>query len=208
VSVDAFHQSPLKKVAQFIREAARLWQRPDAVSLAYVWGTREHLTRRKIENLSRVLGTTMKGSLAKGSCCLTGSNYVIRTFKVPFSAARGKEWIRDPWQDRTWFKEDHCTGPGNVLFILPDGTVKPCCGYGSHSEALSIGNIKEDSVRTILKNAGQNRFVSAVFSKGLDFLRKKLEKAGVRFPGRTMDHCCFCEHIAKYHMEHLTGMSI
>lgn len=231
LSIDAFHCGSIQKAAVFIREACRIWQRPDIVSLAYVWGVREPETEQKIRALSRALGITMKYSLAKGSCCLTGSDpstlvqldlrsrspfaqdsaqmensivpralpvglhYVIRTFKVPFSAARGKDWIRDPWKDSQWFKEDYCKGPGNVLFVLPDGTVKPCCGYGSHSEALNLGNIKADSVRTLLIRSKKNYFVRTIFSKGLGFLRKNLQRKGFFSPGKTTDHCVFCEYV-------------
>lgn len=194
VSIDAFHRGSLKKVALFIRESCRIWQRPDIVSLAYVWGVREQETNRKIQALSRAMGITMNHSLARGSCCLTGNDYVIRTFKIPFSAARGKGRIRDPWQDRAWFKEDYCRGPGNVLFVLPDGTVKPCCGYGSHSPKLTLGNIKHDSVRTMLSRSRKSPVVRTVFGKGLTSLRKTLQKKGVRFPGKTTDHCVFCEY--------------
>jgi len=195
VSIDAFHRGALAKAALFIREAVRIWQRPDIVSLAYVWGVREKETERRIRALSQILGTTLKGSLERGACRLKSGRYVIRTFKVPFSASRGKAWIRDPWKDGRWFKEDYCKGPGNVLFVLPDGTVKPCCGYGSHSPELTLGNIKHDSVRTMLSRSRKNPAVRFIFGKGLTSLRKTLRRKGVRFPGKTIDHCAFCEYV-------------
>lgn len=203
VSVDTFHHSNLKKIAMFIQEAVRLWQRPDIVSLAYVWGVHQAKTKSKIYTLARLLRMKVKPSLEDGTCCLVSGDYVIRTFRVPFSAARGKEWIRNPWGDAEWFVEDHCRGPGNVLFILPDGTVRPCCGYGSHSGQLTIGSIHRDSVKILLNKAKNNSLLQAIFKKGLTFLRKQLHTGGVVFPGKTKDQCYLCEYILKRYPDKL-----
>ena len=41
----------------------------------------------------------------------------------------------------TWFEEDYCEGPGQALIVNPKGEVKPCCGFASDLDQLTIGNI-------------------------------------------------------------------
>jgi hypothetical protein len=60
---------------------------------------------------------------------------------------------------------------------------------------LTIGNIGRDSATDILKSARRNAFVRTVFGSGLGAIRRRLEKMGVRFPGKTSNHCYFCEYI-------------
>lgn len=206
VSVDHFHKGPVRNIGLFIQEAVRLWRRPDIVSLAYVWGVHQRQTTQRIKKVAALLGLSSTYSLSKGTCCLIDSRkstgfspeYCIRTYKIPFSAARGKEYIRDPWMFRGWFKEDYCRGPGNVLFVMADGTVKPCCGYGFHSPMLTIGHIGRDSVKTLLARAEKNSFVQTVFQRGLTSIRKKLSAKGMRFPGKTKDQCYLCEYVLKH----------
>jgi sugar lactone lactonase YvrE len=78
---------------------------------------------------------------------------------------------------------------------MPDGDVKPCCGYATDRKELTIGNIKFDSATAIMKNFRKNKFVHAVFNRGLKGIRIRLERSGVRFPGRTGSHCYFCNYI-------------
>jgi radical SAM protein with 4Fe4S-binding SPASM domain len=57
----------------------------------------------------------------------------------------------DPW-DGTWFQEDYCEGPGQALIVNPKGEVKPCCGFASDLDQLTIGNIYTDSVEEVIAN--------------------------------------------------------
>ena len=50
--------------------------------------------------------------------------------------------------DGTWFEEDYCEGPGQALIVTPKGEVKPCCGFASDLDQLTIGNIYRDNVPT------------------------------------------------------------
>ena len=110
---------------------------------------------------------------------------------VPVGKASG---LVRPWSG-PWFRDDYCQGPGHVFFVLPDGAVKPCCGYATDSERLTLGNIRRDSAAAILKNARRNMFVVAVFEAGLGRLRRALAARGVVFPGKTAGHCFFCHWI-------------
>lgn len=179
VSVDAFHSQDIKKVIAFIKTAVFVWRRPDIVSIVWVGGSRERETRAK---LKKVL-SGLKG-------------LPVKTARIDLSPVGSAAELKDPWGDK-WFKEDYCKGPGNALFVLPDGKVKPCCGYATDQAGLTIGNIRYDTAGKILKNARENRFVHAVFTKGLSGLRRACERAGFRFPGRTQNHCFFCAYLQK-----------
>lgn len=178
VSADAFHSQDIRKVTSFIKRAAFIWGRPDIVSIAWVGGSREKETKVKLKRLL----SGLKG-------------LSVKTFRIDLSPIGGAGELCDPWGDDKWFKEDRCKGPGNALFVLPDGQVKPCCGYATDHAGLTIGNINKDSAAKIILAAGRNDFVRSVFTTGLGGIRRRLEKLGIRFPGKTENHCFFCHYI-------------
>jgi hypothetical protein len=73
--------------------------------------------------------------------------------------------------DGVWFEEDYCEGPGQALIVNPKGEVKPCCGFASDLDQLTIGNIHTDSVADIIKKARKHPYVGKVFRKGLSAIR-------------------------------------
>lgn len=178
VSVDSLHRQDLRKVRLLIENAASIWGRPDIASIAYVRGHGDTATLRILKKLSSMLDRSL----------------FVRRFPIDLSPVGAARKLKDPWRDNKWFKDDLCKGPGNVLMVLPDGSVKPCCGYAD-SGKLTIGNIKRDSIDKIIKNAANNRFISTVFSSGLGAIRRRLKRSGVSFPGKTKNHCYFCHYI-------------
>ncbi len=178
VSVDAFHRQNLRKLLLFIRTAVSIWNRTDIVSIAYVTGSRGRETAKMLRDLTVIRNPPL----------------FIKTVKIDLSPIGKAAKFEEPWTGR-WFKEDHCKGPGNVFFVLPDGSVKPCCGYATDLSALTIGNIKRDSAYSIIRKARKNRFVRTVFDSGLAAVRKRAEKIGFRFPGKTGNHCFFCHYV-------------
>lgn len=181
VSVDAFHRQDIHKVARFIVLASRIWNRPDLISIAYVFGAKDGQTASKLSALQAAVKTS-------------GARVFLRCVRIRLSPVGRAASLTGAWSDE-WFKEDHCRGPGNVFFVLPDGGVKPCCGYATDNDELTIGNINKDSAKDIMKKVRGNVFVRAVFKDGLSRIRSRLEKAGQRFPGKTADHCFFCDYI-------------
>jgi len=181
VSVDAFHRQSIRKVARFIELAAGIWRRPDVVSIAYVHGARDSRTGAKLSAL-RALVRRDDGGI------------FLKAYKIEMAPVGRASKLKDPWDGRS-LKEDYCRGPGNAFFVMPNGDVKPCCGYAADRRELSIGNIRRDSGKDIMRNLKKNRFVRAVFSRGLSRIRARLENAGVRFPGKTSSHCCLCDYI-------------
>jgi len=193
LSVDAFHQQDLKKCASFIRASAVAWRRHDIVTIAAVKGAKESQTRKRLATLARIMHARL--ITAKGRpVAIKNREFFIRISYIDLSPIGKAARLKKAW-DGKWFKDDLCKGPGNVFFVLPDGTVKPCCGYASDADILTIGSIKRDSPRQMIRNARENQFVSAVFSSGLHPIRRRLEDAGMRFPGKTTNHCFFCYYL-------------
>ncbi len=193
ISVDAFHRQDLRKAALFIRIASEIWKRPDIVSIVAVKGAKDNQTRKILTRLARLLNTHIKFNPPKHAF-MRRDGLFIKIFYVDLSPVGKAGKLKTPW-DGKWFKDDFCCGPGNVFFVLPDGTVKPCCGYANESDILTIGSIKTDTPKKLIDNARKNRFVSEVFSEGLHPIRRALEKTGVRFPGKIRNHCFFCHYL-------------
>lgn len=106
------------------------------------------------------------------------------------------------WQSKKWFKEDFCSGPGNILFVHPTGDIAPCCGFANEDKPLFIGKIT-DSFEKIMHNASENKMIQDCFSSGLLKRAKEMEKSGEKFPakGRTSDICTFCDFVCKNKFE-------
>lgn len=193
VSVDAFHRQDLRKAACFIREAAGAWRRPDVVSIAAVRGASDRTTDAKLRKLARLLGGRLTVA-GKKDAAIRCSDIFIRIYPIELSPVGRAGKLKRAWGPE-WFKEDFCEGPGNVLFVQPDGNVKPCCGYSEGSKFLTVGNIKDDSPKAIMKNIRKNDFVAAIYGQGLSGIRRTLVGLGVKFPGRTTGHCYFCNYV-------------
>lgn len=195
VSVDAFHRQNVQKCALFIKTATAIWRRHDIVSIIAVKGAKEAQTREKLAKLARILRGRLVGSKRR-PVAIKSNDLFIKIYYIELSAIGKAAALKNPWDGR-WFKDDLCKGPGNIFFVLPDGKVKPCCGYASDSDMLTIGSIKKDTPSKLIRNARRNQFVSSIFNRGLHYIRRRLEKVGVGFPGRTTNHCFFCDYLMR-----------
>lgn len=107
------------------------------------------------------------------------------------------------WQSKKWFKDDFCEGPGQILFVHSTGDIAPCCGFANENKELFIGNIKNHTLKDVLKTASQNKMIDICYNKGLLSLAKKMEagskSASTSLPGlgRTEDICTFCDFVCK-----------
>lgn len=181
ISVDSFHKQDVSKAAAFISVASKIWRRADVVSIAYVRGSRDSATKNMITRLERAVR-------------LADPLIVLRKSAIDLSPTGIASKIRSGWNGR-WFSEDYCQGPGNVFYVLPNGDVKPCCGYATDHDRLTVGNISRDSAKRVLRRVNANRFVKSVFNIGLSGIRDRLVSQGITFPGKTANHCFFCDHI-------------
>lgn len=193
ISIDAFHGQNLKKAALFIEAVADIWKRPDMISIASVKGAKDNQTRILLTLLAHLLNARILFN-AKKHASIRRDGLFIKILYIDLSATAVTAPQMDPWNGK-WFKNDFCKGPGNVFFVAANGLVKPCCGYANDSGLLTIGSIKKDTPRKLLRNARQNKFISAIFGKGLHAIRRDLERKGAHFPGKTSDHCFFCGYL-------------
>ena len=193
VSVDVFHKQDIRKLALFIKRALSIWKRFDIITIASVVGAREDETLDKLKRLAGLLDARLSG-FNTARPYIKGKSVFIKILKIELSPIGKGEKLKQPW-DGKWFKEDRCKGPGNIFLVEPSGAVKPCCGYATDSGELTIGNINRNSAREIMKIAKSNRFVQTIFNSGLSRIRKRLESEGIKFPGKTTNHCYFCRYI-------------
>ena len=195
VSADAyhFHSGSVNKVAAFIRTAVSVWGRPDIISIACVTGAKEKETGAILRKIAARLDARLLKKAGRPSA-IRNESLLIKIFHIDLSTIGKAARLKNPW-GRLWFRDDRCKGPGNVFYVLPDSSVKPCCGYATDSPELTIGNIKRDSPSDLIRNAQDNGFVRTVFSRGLSAIRKRAEKAGYRFPGKAGDICYFCNYV-------------
>ena len=106
------------------------------------------------------------------------------------------------WQNKRWFKEDYCEGPGHIFYVHADGNVAPCCGFANENPALFIGTI-DDSFEKLLQNASQNQMVQICYEEGLSHyrrhgLKKLLKEQEKKLPkGKCAEICSFCDFVCK-----------
>lgn len=195
VSADAFHSraGSERKVAGFIRAATSIWGRPDMVSIACVTGARDKATGSVLRKIAALLGARILKRDGRTSA-IRNRRLFIRILYIDIAPIGGSGLLKRAWGAR-WFEDDRCRGPGNVFYVLPDGSVKPCCGYATGSERLTIGNIGRDSPSQIMRNAQANSYIRTVFGQGLGAIRRVAEKAGYRFPGKAGNICFFCDYV-------------
>lgn len=192
VSVDAFHGRAVEKPARFIAAAVGIWRRPDIIRLVAVRGARDGETGAVLERLAKTLEARLV--VQGGRRVIKNGSLFAPVTAIDLSPVGAASRLVEPW-GRAWFKDDRCAGPGQVLYVLPNGSVKPCCGYATDSGRLTIGNIRRDSAARLLRNAAGNPFVRAVYGKGLSNVRRCLERKGIIFPGAASNQCFFCHHV-------------
>ncbi|MCX6561499.1 MAG: radical SAM protein [Candidatus Aminicenantes bacterium] len=192
VSLDAFHGTGVAKPAAFIRTAAEIWNRPDIAGVVAVRGVREAETEERLAALAWKLEARL--SVRQGRRIIASDAFFIPVTAIDLVPLGRAADLVDPWRG-AWFKEDFCRGPGHVFYVLPDGAVKPCCGYATDDERLTIGNIKHHTAADLIARAAKNDYVRAVFELGLTRIRQRLLAGGTKFPGRTANHCYFCHHL-------------
>jgi organic radical activating enzyme len=194
LSVDKFHGKHTAEAALFCRVAVEIFQRDNVVSLSYA-------SRAPDQGLepARALAAELDGVI-DWSDWLHRYLLVTPTMTIVLNwnhlaAVERAENFRGSW-DGTWFEEDYCEGPGQALIVTPKGEVKPCCGFASDLEQLTIGNIHTDSVRAIIQTGRKHPFVGKVFREGLTAIRDEiLARNPEALPGATSNHCFFCWYV-------------
>jgi hypothetical protein len=194
LSVDKFHGVNTAKAAEFCRAAARIFQRDNIISLSYA-SRAQHLGTEPIEALARELGAVIDWSDLLGRYMLVAPDLTITLNWNHLAPVERAERLSGAW-DGEWFEEDYCEGPGQALIVNPKGEVKPCCGFASDLDQLTIGNIHEHAVKEIIRRARKHPYVGKVFREGLSAIRDEiLRRHPGALPGATSNHCYFCWYV-------------
>jgi MoaA/NifB/PqqE/SkfB family radical SAM enzyme len=195
LSVDKFHGMEIARLAEFCRVARAVFERDTILSLSYA----SRAVDRGLEPIMRLakeLDGVVEWSAMLGRHMLVSDDLTMTlNWNHLATVERAEGLPGDPW-DGTWFEEDYCEGPGQALIVNPRGEVKPCCGFASDLDQLTIGNIHSDTVEEIIRRARKHPVVGTIFSKGLSALRDEiLERDPSALPGSTSNHCYFCWYV-------------
>jgi hypothetical protein len=191
LSVDKFHGIQTASLAEFCRTARRVFGRDNVVSLSYA---SRHLDAglEPALALARELDAVVSWSDLLGRYLLVSPELTMTMSWNHLAPVERAEHLAGGWDGR-WFEEDYCEGPGQALIVNPRGEVKPCCGFASDLDQLTIGNIYEDNVARIVRRARRHPYVGKVFREGLTAIRDEiLARDPKALPGMTSNHCYFC----------------
>lgn len=194
LSVDKFHGPHTAKAAEFCRTARTVFGRDNIVSLSYA-SRHPDQGLEPVRALAAELGAVIDWSDVLGRFLLVSDDLTIVLNWNHLAPVERAERFTGGW-DGAWFEEDYCEGPGQALIVTPRGEVKPCCGFASDLDQLTIGNIYKDRVQTIIRRARRHPYVGKVFREGLTAIRDEiLARNPNALPGQTTNHCFFCWYV-------------
>jgi len=172
LSVDKFHGLHLSALADFCRTARRIFGRDNILSLSYA-SRQPDQGLEPVQALARELEGVIDWSEVLGRYLLVAPEYTMTLNWNHLAPVERAERFTGGW-DGQWFAEDYCEGPGQALIVNPRGEVKPCCGFASDLDQLTIGNIYTDTVARIVRRARRHPYVGKVFREGLTAIREEI----------------------------------
>jgi MoaA/NifB/PqqE/SkfB family radical SAM enzyme len=194
LSVDKFHGIETARLVDFCQTARRVFDRDNIISLSYA-SRRPDLGLEPIQRLASELHGVIEWSELLGRYLLVAANMTMVLNWNHLAPVERAEKFSGAW-DGVWFEEDYCEGPGQALIVNPKGDVKPCCGFASDLDQLTIGNIYTDSVAAIIRRGRHDPYVGKIFRKGLTAIRDEiLARDPEALPGKTSNHCFFCWYV-------------
>ncbi|HEV3145833.1 MAG TPA: radical SAM/SPASM domain-containing protein, partial [Gemmataceae bacterium] len=194
LSVDKFHGVHTEKLITFCRSARAIFGRDNILSLSYASAAPDR-GLHPVHQLAKALDAVVEWSEMLHHYLLVGPDFTMTLNWNHLAAVERAEHLPSNW-DGHWFEEDYCEGPGQALIVTPKGEVKPCCGFASDLDQLTIGNIHEDSVEVIVERARNHPYVGRIFREGLSAIRDEiLARDPNAFPGATTNHCFFCWYV-------------
>src|SRR5438477_471545 len=145
LSVDKFHGIETAKLAEFCRTARRIFERDSIVSLSYA-SRHPDQGLEPVKTLAQELSAVVEWSALLRRYLLVSPELTMTLNWNHLAPVERAERFTGAW-DGEWFIEDYCEGPGQALIVNPKGEVKPCCGFASDLDQLTIGNIYHDTVK-------------------------------------------------------------
>jgi radical SAM protein with 4Fe4S-binding SPASM domain len=171
-----------------------MFDRDTIVSLSYA-SRRPDLGLEPVNDLAKELDAVVEWSAVLGRYLLVAPDLTMTLNWNHLAPVERAERFTGAW-DGEWFVEDYCEGPGQALIVNPKGEVKPCCGFASDLDQLTIGNIHRHTVKQIIHLARQHPYVGKVFREGLSAIRDEiLARDPGALPGATSNHCYFCWYV-------------
>jgi len=194
MSVDKFHGNHTSALAQFCHAAVRVFGRDNVVSISYA-SRHPDQGLEPVHALAAALDAVVEWSEVLHRYLLVSSNMTMTLNWNHLAPVERAERFTGGW-DGYWFEEDYCEGPGQALIVNPKGEVKPCCGFASDLDQLTIGNIYHDSVKAIIRRGRLHPYVGKVFREGLTAIRDEiLARDPNALPAATSNHCYFCWYV-------------
>lgn len=194
LSVDKFHGIRTDALAEFCRAARHIFRQDSIIAISYA-SRQPDQGLEPVRALAAALGGVIEWSELLGRYLLVSPDLTMTLNWNHLAPVERAEKLTGAW-DGTWFQEDYCEGPGQALIVNPRGEVKPCCGFASDLDQLTIGNIHTDTVARIVRRARRHPYVGKVFREGLTAIRDEiLARDPEALPGRTSNHCYFCWHV-------------
>jgi pyruvate-formate lyase-activating enzyme len=195
LSVDKFHGIQTARLAQFCRTARQIFARDNILSLSYA-SARPDAGLEPIRKLAKDLDAVVEWSDLLGRYLLVSGDFTMTlNWNHLATVERAESLPGEPW-DGEWFEEDYCEGPGQALIVNPKGEVKPCCGFASDLDQLTIGNIYTDSAKQVIEQGRGHPYLGKVFREGLTAIRDEiLARDPDALPGATSNHCYFCWYV-------------
>ncbi len=220
VSVDAYHGQDTERLALFFETAFEIWGRKDCAEISWVGRGDDATLFAKFGELARRLGGELVSEdglpaliadpddPGSGDGSDPGDGYFpghddpgfddrealsIPFVRIPYSPPAESA----AWNDRHWFDDDFCQGPGNVFYVHPDGRIAACCGFANENPELILGRLGIDDYGSLMRAAASNPHIEACYATGLATTRESLEARGIGFPGRIADPCVFCDYLCK-----------
>lgn len=197
LSYDSFHSQDYERIKTFIKAVLEIWNQGDILNIQSVVSENPERNIEDLENIDKLaeeLNCSVELSLhkktGKGIIILQNDELYLPVYRELQSFASSDERA---WKSRRWFKDDFCEGPGQVLFVHPDGNIAPCCGFANENKALMIGSI-DDSFEKIMENARNSEMIKLCYENGLSTKIKDVKK---QRKGKTSDICAFCDYICK-----------
>jgi organic radical activating enzyme len=194
LSVDKFHGNDIAKLAEYCRVSRKVFDRDNIVSISYA-SRHPDQGLEPARALAQKLDAVIEWSGALRRYLLVAPEFTMTLNWNHLAPVERAERFTGAW-DGDWFVEDYCEGPGQALIVTPRGEVKPCCGFASDLDQLTIGNIYRDTVSEIVERARAHPYVGRVFREGLSAIRDDiLTRDPSALPGATSNQCYFCWYV-------------
>lgn len=194
LGVDKFHGIRTADLVTFCKTARTIFERDTILSLAYA-SRDPHVGLEPVHRLAEALDAVVEWSDLLHRYLLVSADLTMTLNWNHLAPVERAEKLDGAW-DGQWFEEDYCEGPGQALIVNPKGDVKPCCGFASDLDQLTIGNIHEHTVRQVIARGRRHPYVGKVFREGLTAIRAEiLARDADALPGATTNHCYFCWHV-------------